>query len=610
MIALLPFFFAAVLPSTVHFTLTAARGWPADVTVNVIDLQRGGETQRVVHAPDAVRPVALTLAPGRYRIAITAPHQRQTWREVVVGPDVDLNLGELALTPRPVVRGRVADENGAPVAAATIRAGTSEARSSGDGAFALELPEEGANFATIDAPKRGTRVVELRHADLDVELPAVTMSPAARLHVDVEGFAGELDAELQLRTERRFIPLRRRHARASFDFDGLGAGSYVLVLRGAAPLERLGTPIIVGDGDTRRVTVAIHPLPFQGVFTLVGKPVANATVALESADFGWRTELRTDGEGRAHGFVWQRGELTATVAGNRHHKVVLQGRDEISLRLDLADRVIRGRVSDRDGLPVPGAGVLLRTTSANGGTSQQTDTGADGTYAFNGVDPGEQRVALAPLGYLIPEPVKFKMNAADTLRDASFVLDTGALHVLRVRDAAGHPAAGAQVIAVVYGAMRARAMADNEGRAELPLPKEPAVVHVLGRDGAFTSLRVAEDVTPVALPPPASSLSIATRTSDGKPLPNVSFLPAFEGVLMPPAVVRWLESIHGTPLRTGADGEVTLSNIPAGPYQFWPYRTDEEAEAIVAAGAFNAPITVNVKSGANAIVVDFTPRPN
>jgi len=60
---------------------------------------------------------------------------------------------------------------------------------------------------------------------------------------------------------------------------------------------------------------------------------------------------------------------------------------------------------------------------------------------------------------------------------------------------------------------------------------------------------------------------------------------------------------HGS-LRTDQAGDLTLRNLPSGTYQFWPYASDSEAESILASEA-PPPITVNVKPGENAVVVEF-----
>jgi hypothetical protein len=83
----------------------------------------------------------------------------------------------------------------------------------------------------------------------------------------------------------------------------------------------------------------------------------------------------------------------------------------------------------------------------------------------------------------------------------------------------------------------------------------------------------------------------------------------YNGELMPTEVAEVLAEVQGVRLGTGADSAAHLRNIPTGSYEFWPYRTAEEAESIVAAGStFDAPIQVDVESGENRIAVKFASR--
>ena len=124
------------------------------------------------------------------------------------------------------------------------------------------------------------------------------------------------------------------------------------------------------------------------------------------------------------------------------------------------------------------------------------------------------------------------------------------------------------------------------------------------REGAFAIVGP-RDPDRVTLPRPSSSLRIVTRSTDGAPLPNVELLMSFNGTVVPPAVARRIGVLQGLRLTTNADGEALLRNIPPGWYQFWPYRGEEEAGAILAASALEAPIALNVKTGENTVAVDF-----
>ena len=85
-------------------------------------------------------------------------------------------------------------------------------------------------------------------------------------------------------------------------------------------------------------------------------------------------------------------------------------------------------------------------------------------------------------------------------------------------------------------------------------------------------------------------------------MPPFALLMRFNGELVPPAVADELPIL----LMTGPESEALLENIPSGSYEFWPYRTEDEAQSIVAsAAALLAPIQVNVRMGENKIAVKF-----
>lgn len=113
----------------------------------------------------------------------------------------------------------------------------------------------------------------------------------------------------------------------------------------------------------------------------------------------------------------------------------------------------------------------------------------------------------------------------------------------------------------------------------------------------------------IHLPSVSSSLLIRALTTDGQTMPPLSLLMRFNGELIPVEVAEELASVQGLQLATGANSEALLKNIPSGSYEFWPYRSESEAESIVAAGStFAAPIQVNVRTGENKIAVKFARR--
>lgn len=598
--------------ATVELTITAARYWPAPAAVRITNLDTGSEQTRQLSAAEAAGVRGLTLAAGRYRITISAPRLARVFRDVTLGPNQTVDLGSLALGTLPQVRGVVRDTEGAPLAAVEVRAGSSEAKTDANGRYVLEpIPGQWPEFATISARGRGTRVLDFPKSTADAELPPVTLGRPARLRVTLsERPAGDLSAVLQVTTAADQLAGVRRvglgASKKSVEFDGLGSGVYVLLIRGEGPLQQFATKINLGTGDDRSETIEIHPLPFAAHVTMGGEPLPREEIALRNLAFQWHADLDTDDAGRFAGELWQPGEYVAeyrghTAAGSFIQPVTLGGN---ALKLDVAQREVHGQLLDRDGFAVDRARVFLRTDTADNSSTARAETGPDGRFTFEAVAAGEQHISVLADGYLIPDELRFVLNPADTLHDVSIRLENGILRTLRVTDAAGHPPLAADVVAVSDGILRAAAYVDQEGRVRIPVVDAATVIFILGRDGSFAALRPAsDDVTAVTLAAPASSLRITTRTTLGQTLPGVAMLIAYDGEVLPLEVASRFESAHGS-LRTDNNGELTLRNLPVGTYHFWPYASDSEAQSILTSDA-PPPITVNVKPGKNAVVVEF-----
>jgi hypothetical protein len=144
--------------------------------------------------------------------------------------------------------------------------------------------------------------------------------------------------------------------------------------------------------------------------------------------------------------------------------------------------------------------VFLHTDTADTSSTVRAETAPDGSFAFEAVAAGEQHISVLAEGYLIPNEVRFVLLPADTLWEVPIRLSSGMLRRLRIVDAAGHPPAGADIVAVSSGVLRATTQADQEGRARIRSPMPPPVVFILGRDGAFAALRSTSDDVTWSLP--------------------------------------------------------------------------------------------------------------
>lgn len=446
-------------------------------------------------------------------------------------------------------------------------------------------------------------------------LAAAAAKPSSSLAVTVSGVTADADVTLERwdENDRRADVAHRRLARgqSKLDFGALDAGTYAVVVRGDAPLAVSTTKINVGSGQRQRVSIAIRPLQVDGSATFAGQPLPGATLAFANLDVHWKAEVKTDDAGRFHAELWQPGKVLVTVSGGALRTPFTDTAELRGGRFDFAvpDRQVRGRITDAaSGRGVPNVLVFLRSTHGEVKTNPHTQTDDDGAFLFNAVAPGEQHLTVMAADYVIPDAVDFVTKEGDPPHRVDVALDTGAPRALRVVQHDGHPAAGAEIDAVADGVVRAMTYTDADGRAAVPLPRAgEAKIYVIPRSGAFAVVG-ARDPDRVELPRPASSLRIVTRSTDGAPLPDVELLMSFNGTVVPPVVARRIAVLQGLHLVTNAEGEAVLRNIPAGWYQFWPYRGDEEAAAILAASSIEAPIALNVKTGENTVAVDFQKR--
>jgi hypothetical protein len=268
----------------------------------------------------------------------------------------------------------------------------------------------------------------------------------------------------------------------------------------------------------------------------------------------------------------------------------------------------------KSGAPLAGLDIDLMTRAGETERHLQLRTDEAGAFRLTGVRDGKQTVTISAGDHLEPPPFVFELGPAGRSRNLDVRLDAGRTIPLLVLGAGHEPLDRALVFSLANGALRARTYTDEDGRASIAVPEgESATLFAIAPGGGFTARRIGReegrDRVRIELPTAASSLLIRARTTDGKPMPPFSLLMRYNGELVPPEVAEALSSIQGLQLATAADSEATLRNIPAGSYEFWPYRTEDEAASIVASGAtFAAPIQVNVRAGENKIAVTFKGR--
>ena len=446
-------------------------------------------------------------------------------------------------------------------------------------------------------------------------------APRGSIEATIRGTNAPLEVELLLRdagenwTEvaHESLPAARRHIR----FDGLASGVYQLRVRGPQATEQLGTKIVVGTGDTRRATITVEPFVLSGRVTLGGTELGTGAILLRHRELHWRAAIALGADGTFRAPLWQRGAFDYHVRSPAlpTDYAFWKELDGAPLKIDIPDGRITGIVRDAaSGEPVQGAVVRLQTNLEDREEHVKLISRPDGRFDFVGIKHGRHTVRVFPAQHLEPEPVVFTLGENRRLQELDVRLDAGRSVALLVIDRNDDPAAKATVLAVTEGRVRARATTDEDGRATVAVPVgETATLFVVPEEGLFGMQRLSRNEEKgrlkIYLPRASSSLLIRATTTAGGAMPPFSLLMRYNGELVPTEVAEALTAAQGLQLMTGPDSEAHLQNIPSGVYEFWPYRTDDEAESIVAtASAMLAPIQVNVRTGENKIAVKFTAR--
>jgi Carboxypeptidase regulatory-like domain len=613
---LFAFLLASVLDTaTVRMSLDVQEPARASrITVTLTSLRDAAETVAEQPWSSLDKLEQLSVAPGSYEMTIAAPHHQPVTRHVIAAPGETVALGTIALRSLPELRGIVKG-----IAGATVRTDEAETKTDRDGRFALELGARRPKYVIVDAPRRGSRVIDVPVATADVELPPIELGPPSSVQVTVTRPANtpvEVLVGSEFRGSLRWIAKHNLGAKESkATFATLAPGTYTLLVRGRGPLQQHATRVTLGTNDRRRTTLAIEPHPLELRVTLNGAALPKANVILLEPEHDWMTRFDTDERGRWRGEVWQRGAYVARVKSPSMQALsTVETRiDGPELVLDLPSLTVRGRVVDDSGAPIAKASVSLRSEWADSSATAPLQSDADGRFAFRGVPEGRQKLTVRAPGFLLTEPVRFELAKED--RDVEVRLQRGVRKTVVVRDSHSAPIAGASVFCGEPERIWSSGTTTAEGHAAMSLPPGGCVLYVIpdGMSFAMTRAtpRMIEDAAalPVYAGGATGRLEVSMKTVEGAPVGGVRLLVRYNGDVLPADVVRVLERVQGLAFRTDDGGVATLPALPLGTYEMWPYRNDREAENILAAGSlFEAPITLTLKTGENQVAVKLRAR--
>ena len=449
-------------------------------------------------------------------------------------PGQSLEL-DLELTHGSILRGRVVDEGGQPIADADVSATfrgmmenivdeLAEAETGEDGAF--ELLGVPAGKVTVSASKKG--YLDAKHK-IEDELAEGG---------ELEGIEIALPLGLALR------------GTLSFPDGSPAAGARVMT---AFDIASVSNPMM---GGARNQKYGSGKSDEQGRFLIDG---------ISAGPFAVHATLTVE-EGP------QRGAWSVKQTG------VKAGGDDLQLTLERLAQ-LAGRVEDINGEPVTafaldatleGSGMMFGIGAEN--VSRNFDERADGSFVLEGLRPGSWKVVAAAEGYARAEERVLELPLADDSEVIVFVVPPAAGVAGVVLDSAGAPIEGAEVTLVqdlgarVRSAERgdaSRATSDGEGQFRLLGLDLGAHSIVAKREGFASSEpfacvleggRVQEDV--VLRLRTGGTLTGEVFGPDGEPLPGASVIvqitPSFSAQHM---------------LSTEADGTFLVEHLEPGTWQ-------------------------------------------
>jgi hypothetical protein len=440
---------------------------------------------------------------------------------------------------------------------------------------------------------------------------------AADLEVRVvrNGFAGPIDVAVAPRvegSEPRWSTTKTLPAgQAAVTFSGLGPGLYVVLASGPEPLQRLSAKANVGsEGGALRLVVPKTKTVLRA--RLAGRPLARAKIVLTHDELRWITEVRTGEDGRFQGALWEPGLYTATVTPDRaaapYYVDVMV--TPAPLTIDVPDRQVAGRVTDDDGKPVAGALVLLRSQAGKSTLTVRGNSGPDGTFEFFGVPEGSQTLSARAPSYLNSDDAVFELRGPTAHHSEDLRLARGTQRIVRVLNERGAPIANATLLAACDGQLKSTSVTDMDGSANVALAAAGAcAIYALPKEGSLAMVRVeGPERLVIRVPDGSSSLRLALKSEAGVAFSDLWLLMRVDGMVVPPAIAHKLIA-RGFSLITNAEGSISLSHIPPGTYEFWPYRSEVEGQMIYdVSSGFAAPISLNVVTGENNATVRFKAR--
>ncbi len=469
------------------------------------------------------------------------------------GAAIELLEGEIADDPAAplfVAHGRVVDENGRPVAGATVTARSNfwdegkTALSGADGSYVLK--DLGGGELTVSAEHDGRFASLGTRLEADATLPDLKLARGGQLTVRVEDSEGHPLAKQAVTVSVHQAANQRLPTLSPFpDRQGLtdaqGEARFEPMPPGLlnASVEilnhRFSGQVELAAGAKASLTVKVlHDQVLSGVVLGPGGPLEHAQVTVQQATDGGHqgipahNTLSTDHEGKFE-VPLPKGRFELLVTHAQGTKRLSVDVPCAPLRITLeATLGLRGRVVEADGKPAPGYRVaVFLTGEANffDEPAAKQESGPDGSFAFQQLAAGSYRVEAALANHSEARKAVQTVELSASTRPLELVLPAGQQVEGDVLDADHQPVEGAQVNVNAPGqGMGDRATSDEKGHFVVRNVQGAKVMVSAFKQGYVSATKT--DVVP-----PARGLELVlSRTARVKGrvlLPNHSPAPLF-----------------------------------------------------------------------------------
>ncbi|HYH98312.1 carboxypeptidase regulatory-like domain-containing protein [Hyalangium sp.] len=385
--------------------------------------------------------------------------------------------------------------------------------------------------------------------------------------------------------------------RGNFRVEGLAPGNYLLEARAVGHVRAVLRRVMVPAASP--LTVALHAAGVIEGFVVDahGAPAAGAEVHVG----GRVPEVVTTGQGG--GFSVEVDPGTHIVSARRGDEagslrspvIVSAGKTVRELRIQLGkSAVLEGRVMARaTGAPIEGAKVDV-SPYGNSGDSGRAVTDGTGRFSVGGLAPGSYDLVVNATGFASLSRRALTVSAGESFPLELQLMGTGAVEG-QVRDAAGQPVAGAQVVSSnrwggVLDGTPVEARTDVEGLYRLEgLPAGPVSLTARG-EGATIGVRQVVDV----VEGDTAQLDFILGelgTVEGRVRPASGSLPTESLIALAfPKAGSGTSTTEFRPRDVDATGAFRMT-LPPGTYDLrvalaerWPFGESESTEVEIEAG--------------------------